>query len=56
MMQNKNYPAKQFMKKCLASINLCSRFSGSEVMRAIINTPAILENNSLHFASLSSRV
>ena len=44
------------MKKFLASINLCSRFLGSDVILAIINTPAMLENNTRIFANLSSRV
>jgi hypothetical protein len=48
--------AKLFMKKFLACSNLCSRILGSGVTRTIINTPAILGNNNLHFASLSSRV
>ena len=48
--------AKDFMKKFLASVNICSRLWGSGVKRAIANTPAILGNNNLHFASFSSRV
>jgi hypothetical protein len=48
--------AKHLIKKFLASINICSRLRGAEVRRAIINTPAILGNSNLHFASFSSRV
>ena len=44
------------MKKFLASINLCSRFLGSDVILAIINTPVMLENKILILANLSSRV
>jgi hypothetical protein len=44
------------MKKFLASIKICSRLSGAETTRAIINTPAMLGNNNLIFAIFSSRV
>jgi hypothetical protein len=37
--------AKRFMKKPLASINICSRFSGDKVIRTLVNTPAMLGNN-----------
>ena len=33
-------------KKFLASINICSRFWGDKVIRAAVNTPAMLGNNS----------
>src|SRR6266567_1420320 len=43
----KNYAsAKDFIKKFLASINICSRFWGDRLIRAAISTPAILGNNS----------
>src|SRR6266851_1545751 len=43
----KNYSsAKHFIKKFLASINICSRLWGDEVIRTTVSTPAILENNS----------
>src|SRR5438034_11835993 len=53
----KNYSsAKVLIKNFLASANLISRVCRSELTRTIINTPAILGNSNLHFASLSSRV
>src|SRR3984893_15807263 len=43
----KNYSsAKHFMKKFLASINICSRLWGDKVIRTAVSTPAILGNNS----------
>jgi len=57
MVSKKIYAAARLFKKnFLASINLCSRFSGSGITRTIIKTPAILGNNNLTFASLSSCV
>jgi hypothetical protein len=47
---------KLFTKKFRASISIRSRFWEDEVTRAIVSTPAILGNNSLNFASFSSRV
>src|SRR5437899_1012286 len=38
--------AKHFIKKFLASINICSRLSGDKVIRTAVSTPAILGNNS----------
>src|SRR5580704_1054360 len=43
----KNYSsAKHFIKKFLASINICSRLWGDKVIRTAVSTPAILGNNS----------
>jgi hypothetical protein len=43
----KNYSsAKLFIKKFLASINICSRLWVDKVSRAAVSTPAILGNNS----------
>src|SRR6266567_3868774 len=43
----KNYSsAKYFMKKFLASINICSRPWGDKFIRAEVSTPAMLGNNS----------
>src|SRR4029077_18821954 len=57
LLDEKNYcSAKLLMKKFLASIKICSRLCGSELTRAIINTPAMLANNNLIFLHLSSRV
>ena len=39
------FSAKLFMKKFLASNNICSRFSGDKVIRTLVNTPAMLGNN-----------
>jgi hypothetical protein len=36
---------KSFMKKLLASVNNSSRFSGDNVIRTLVNTPAMLGNN-----------
>jgi hypothetical protein len=47
---------KHFIKKFLASNNICSRLSVVETTRAIVNTPAILGNNKVNLASFSSRV
>src|SRR5579872_2322387 len=53
----KNYfSAKVLIKNFLASASLVARVGRSGLTRTIINTPAILGNSNLHFASLSSRV
>ena len=38
--------AKHFIKKFLASINICSRLCGDKVIRTVVSTPAILGNKS----------
>src|SRR5262249_22481866 len=45
--KNTYLSAKLFMKKILASNNICSRVSGDKVIRTLVNTPAIL-NSSPH--------
>ena len=44
--QKNYYSANDFIKKALASINICSRFRGEAAIRATVSTPAMLENNS----------